>query len=468
MKRLGKKSAVVVAVSIALLATAGLTGLGWAVPIVCGDTITTNTTLTADIGPCAQDGLIIGADGITLDLNGHSISGLGVPVGAVGVRSDSHSNVTITNGAVAAGIVQQFDVGIKITGGSANSVANVTSQDNQGFTELGLALAGGDGILLDTTSNNTIVNNTVQRNGPFGGITLFVENAGTGLAANNLISGNRSINNASPITNNNVIGIRIEGPGAQNNTVTNNTVTGNSLDGIQVFGTAAGGDNNTGNIIRSNTVAGNVRDGIRTGVRADSGLIEDNTVTANGQNGIILTAAMNTSVLSNTSTGNSTMAPATSYDLTDTTLVPPCDNNTWRGNVYGTFNQPCVTSAASADVSVAQADSPDPVVSGTNVAYTVTTANAGPNRATGVMLSDTLPTKMKFVSATPSQGSCGNLGGMVSCSLGTINRGASATTTIVLKVQGPPGIRTNSASVSATESDPNLANNSSSETTTVT
>jgi len=91
MKRFGKKSALVLAVSIALLASAGLVGSGWAVPIVCGDTITVSTTLTADIGPCAQDGLIIGADGITLDLNGHRISGLGVPAGAVGVRSDNHS-----------------------------------------------------------------------------------------------------------------------------------------------------------------------------------------------------------------------------------------------------------------------------------------------------------------------------------------------------------------------------------------
>ena len=41
----------------------------------CGDTITVDTTLTRDLVNCPNNGLIIGANNITLDLNGHVIDG---------------------------------------------------------------------------------------------------------------------------------------------------------------------------------------------------------------------------------------------------------------------------------------------------------------------------------------------------------------------------------------------------------
>ena len=43
----------------------------------CGDTITTDTTLESDLVDCPNDGIVIGADNITLDLNGHTIDGDG-------------------------------------------------------------------------------------------------------------------------------------------------------------------------------------------------------------------------------------------------------------------------------------------------------------------------------------------------------------------------------------------------------
>jgi hypothetical protein len=43
----------------------------------CCDTITTDTTLDSDLVNCPNDAIVIGADSITLDLNGHTIDGDG-------------------------------------------------------------------------------------------------------------------------------------------------------------------------------------------------------------------------------------------------------------------------------------------------------------------------------------------------------------------------------------------------------
>jgi hypothetical protein len=43
----------------------------------CGDTITVNTKLVKDLVNCPNNGIVIGADNITLDLNGHLIDGDG-------------------------------------------------------------------------------------------------------------------------------------------------------------------------------------------------------------------------------------------------------------------------------------------------------------------------------------------------------------------------------------------------------
>jgi hypothetical protein len=68
--------AIIVALAAALILVAG-SGPAFASPISCGDTITTDTTLEADLIDCPSNGVVIGADDITLDLNGHVIDGDG-------------------------------------------------------------------------------------------------------------------------------------------------------------------------------------------------------------------------------------------------------------------------------------------------------------------------------------------------------------------------------------------------------
>ncbi len=80
-------------------------------------------------------------------------------------------------------------------------------------------------------------------------------------------------------------------------------------------------------------------------------------------------------------------------------------------------------------------------------------------------VTDTLPATADFVSATPEQGTCAHPGA-VTCNLGTLASGSSTHITIVV-TPGSAGSITNQAAVSATETDPNPANNTSSETTRV-
>ncbi|MDJ0700974.1 MAG: outer membrane beta-barrel protein [Woeseiaceae bacterium] len=124
-----------------------------------------------------------------------------------------------------------------------------------------------------------------------------------------------------------------------------------------------------------------------------------------------------------------------------------------------------------ADLGITKSDSPDPVLGGQNLTYTITVTNDGPDAATGVTMTDTLPSSIAvtFVSATPSQGTCTELSDVVTCSFGDIANGANAS--VVIEVTTPVvGVDTfisNSASVTATQNDSNPSNNSITEATTV-
>jgi uncharacterized repeat protein (TIGR01451 family) len=125
-----------------------------------------------------------------------------------------------------------------------------------------------------------------------------------------------------------------------------------------------------------------------------------------------------------------------------------------------------VGTVATADLAVTLIDSPDPVQVGDNLTYTATVTNNGPAAATGVTLTDTLPAGVTFVSATPTQGSCVNSSGAVTCSIGALANSASATVTIVVTPTAT-GTITNTVNVAANLTDDNPSNNSASQTTTV-
>jgi uncharacterized repeat protein (TIGR01451 family) len=116
-----------------------------------------------------------------------------------------------------------------------------------------------------------------------------------------------------------------------------------------------------------------------------------------------------------------------------------------------------------ADLSVTKSDSPDPVEEGQNLTYTITVTNNGPDGATGVVMTDTLPPDVDFVSASPG---CTEVNGIVTCSIGSILSGADAAVQIVIS---PTTVETvnNAAVAEGNEADPDPNNNETLEPTSV-
>ncbi len=137
---------------------------------------------------------------------------------------------------------------------------------------------------------------------------------------------------------------------------------------------------------------------------------------------------------------------------------------------------PAAALAQSADLSVVKS-SPPTVVAGTDLTYTITVLNAGPDNADNVMLLDPLPAGTTFVSGTQDAGPpfvCSTppvgAGGLVSCSIVSMPFGAPAQFTLTVHVPAdtPDGtVGANTASVSSTTADPAPGNESSTANTTV-
>ena len=121
--------------------------------------------------------------------------------------------------------------------------------------------------------------------------------------------------------------------------------------------------------------------------------------------------------------------------------------------------------SARIDLGVSASAAPNPVTVGSNLTFTITVSNAGPDPATTVTLAGTLPIGATFVSATTSQGTCSGAG-PVNCSLGTIASGASATISIVVTPTAV-GTANLTATADAADIDTNAANDAGTASATV-
>ena len=391
-------------IGLALLGLLSMLGLpplqayaGTTPTIGCGTRITQNPTLTSDVGPCRGHGLVVTANHVTLDLNGHRVFGTAAQGTWAGIRLAAVRGVTVKNGSV-----DNFDAGVLVFRGRSNTVRNLNIHDNNStqfvadYPDVGEL---GDGVLILSSKNNTIVGNQVRDNGPFSGISVVSETENQSvvgpLPTGNVITQNLVAHNAVPdvcpssgeffggpcqkgeaVFNQN-IGIRVEGPGASFTTLSQNVVTQSGREGIGVLNTFnrftppdAFSPQNTDTLITDNNVSANGvsvvitdeevgqlgGDGIYTRCFSASPpqgcatrtAIRNNFVTNNPAHGIALGKAQGNTVIGNYAVGNG-FGSMTSYasdppytDGFDLNVDPPCDDNTWLDNTFGTVNQPCV------------------------------------------------------------------------------------------------------------------------------
>lgn len=310
--------------TLALVATTLVVGAGPAAAghVTCGQVITVSTTFDGNVGPCST-GLVIAADNITIDLGTYTLSGTTALGEGPGILVDGRTGVTVRNGTVTG-----FDSGVAIDGGSGNTLTQLRLSDNRGTGDYG------EGALVLASTGNTVSNNVIRNNGPYGGISLL-------RASHNLVERNQIIGNNMSTTN--TSGIRLENAGnaaSNSNTVRNNVVSGSGLDGIQVF--SRGSDN----VISRNVVTGNNRDGINVFAGGNRNTIEDNQVRNNGfgpipGSGIFVRGAAgsqpapaNNIIRRNGTSGNA------QFDLRDGTTN--CGTNVWTANQGVTGTPPCV------------------------------------------------------------------------------------------------------------------------------
>jgi uncharacterized repeat protein (TIGR01451 family) len=165
--------------------------------------------------------------------------------------------------------------------------------------------------------------------------------------------------------------------------------------------------------------------------------------------------------------------------------VDPSDGSFWAANEFANTEATANWGTAVANFTLSNplpstdmavtASGPSSVTAGTNATYTITITNNGPNAAQGVVLSDTLPAGSVFVSMTQTAGTDSftpSQSGGSATETATANIASGSSDTFSLVVSAPSSLGNgapfnDTASVSASNPDPNSGNNSATVTGTV-
>jgi uncharacterized repeat protein (TIGR01451 family) len=117
------------------------------------------------------------------------------------------------------------------------------------------------------------------------------------------------------------------------------------------------------------------------------------------------------------------------------------------------------------DLAITKADSPDPVSVGALLTYTLTVTNKKGDTANNVVVTDSLPSAVTFVSVSSTKGSCSGTN-PITCNVGTVAFNELVSIMIVVRPSNP-GTITNTAIVTGREHEHDPANNTATATTLV-
>jgi parallel beta-helix repeat protein len=318
-------------VSATFVATTGTAAAAPAPTVItsCNQTVTTDAVLVSNLtcvlpASGALNGIIVGADGVTIDLGGHTLTGPstfntvtgGVQNGA-GVLAVGHSHVTVKNGKLTG-----WTTGVRIRAVEGASPAPATNNLISGITVLDCGTTGttrGIDIAEPGADHNTIQSSSVfgahcaqgirlheAQNNTVQGTTVRVgQGSGSTATGDGLVldcGGSNTI--ISNILNNNVRYGVVLGQ-SEKNDIERNTIDGNGSHGV-LFGPKISGEctpaTPSDNTLSNNTIRNNGGNGITVGpatgggvtASASNNMIQSNVVSANKLNGIDVEDANNT------------------------------------------------------------------------------------------------------------------------------------------------------------------------------
>jgi parallel beta-helix repeat protein len=230
----------------------------------CGLPVTQSFRLSANLTGCIGDGIVIGANNLTIDLNGKRVEGDGT-TGAGIQNFGEFSRLTVRNGTV-----RFFDDGFHADEfATRNSVINVVAAANAND---GVEFDGGSGHLVKGVTASSNDDEGVELDGPTTNSrvigTWAVYNGSRGLDLDILESkviGNRASGNGDN-------GIRI---GGDKNQVASNRSDTNGQNGILVDTTGIK------NVLKGNKTYGNFGNGIVIGVGSGN-ILKQNIANGNG------------------------------------------------------------------------------------------------------------------------------------------------------------------------------------------
>jgi uncharacterized repeat protein (TIGR01451 family) len=249
-------------------------------------------------------------------------------------------------------------------------------------------------------------------------------------------------------------------PNSSNNTATGSATVVPQTD-LQVTKTGPGGVTSGQNVAYTINVTNN-GPSTATGVSLSDPTPANLTfVSASGGGCTSFPCSLGTLTVGQTVTVTATYSTSANFGGNVTNTASVSGNETDPNN---TNNSASATTNVGTQANLAITKSGPPSANtGQNVTYTVTVTNNGPSTATSVVVSDTTPTGLAFIS---NSGACTSA---YPCNLGTLTAGQSMTisSTYSIPANFSGTSTTNTASVASAVNDPNNGDNSASATTTV-